>query len=189
MERFVDDAVAMIKGVEKTEPELVDKFESGWIHWCDADQTLNIVQDLLRTLICVISEPRHRVLHRKDSRYNSLSEKVDCSSSSSQYVVQNSEDRKWLEHELIHWLALGKYTFSALHAKVDPTEVIDWGDILDHVATCDTFEGTEAATYQLKRGLFMQVNPFFHRYTAENQHQVIKEVASVIKRLTSNGLK
>ncbi|ETO11800.1 hypothetical protein RFI_25577 [Reticulomyxa filosa] len=146
-----------------TEKDLLSRFESGWIHWCNNRQTLQMVENLLVKLIQLSSEPQYCVYHTKTS----------------------PREQRYLEYQLIHWLALRNTVYSELQRKVRlANEKLDLTAILQRIADYEEPQATESGKFRLKDEYYAYVNPYFHRYTLVETRQVLALLDTKLKHET-----
>ncbi|ETN98292.1 ubiquitin-protein ligase, partial [Reticulomyxa filosa] len=211
----------------ETSKELWDAYESGWVHWCDLDHTLKMVESLLINLISLISEPTYRVHHvitleqhgsksdnpnenehktehdntntntnaNTNANINANINEVEMTCKSSQHETeltlferQSIDEKKWLEYELVHWLVLGKATYSELVNKLSMLdEEIDCKPVLERIAVFQAPQGLENAKYCLKDHYYIKFNPYFHKYTVEERQQALEMADQKLNQIVSNG--
>ncbi|ETO27865.1 hypothetical protein RFI_09267, partial [Reticulomyxa filosa] len=149
---FVSTPVLAVTPQSVMEAELVDKFESGWMQWNSTDRTLLMVEELFSCLIQLVTEPTFRVWRS----------------------IQNDDNDKWIEYDLIHWLALDSSDYRELHKKLCASQQhIDDTAALKRVADYEPPQQTKGAKYYLKSELWPRVNPYFHKYKVDVRRKII----------------
>ena len=132
----------------------MEKYDSGWIHWCENKRTIRVCEQYLSDLISIIQEPEIKVYP---------------------YEIQ-------VRYQLIQWLMLGSETRSGLAKKIQiRDEDYDFSDILKEIAILEAAHNMESAKYRLKPEFMAEFNPYFHKYSDEERSKAIESYTELEK--------